>query len=132
MIIRKITDTDYPEILSWFASRKWPQPPVEDIAPQVGFVAEENGQLVACAWSYFTGRSIAFIEWTGTNPALTDELGTKGLHYVLDAIKDFCAVSNPPVRALCLFTQNDKLCSHFSKMGFKSAKGYTRLMWVAK
>lgn len=131
-MIRQIQTQDYPEVLSWFAERKWPQPPVENIAPIVGFVCEDNGELQACVWAYFTGRSIAFIEWSGTNPSIPEEEGTKALHRVVDAMKEYCDHMSPPVKALCFFTQNDKLADHFKKMSFKKNEGYHRLMWVSR
>lgn len=130
MKVRPVLESDLTEVLGWFQSRKWPQPPIEDIAPSDGLVAELNGKLVACAWFYTTGRSIAYIEWTGTNPALSDSQGAEGLMMIVEALKGIGEKISPPVKAWCLFTQNEKLANQFERLKFKKQSGYTRALWV--
>ena len=130
MIIRQIEQSDLPEIFSWFENRKYPQPIIEDIAPDFGIIAEDNGVKVACMWAYLTGRSIAFIDWVATNPKViqpreyTDALITH--------MKTMCEHSDPPIRALCFFTQNDKLAEQFKKSEFRANKTFHKLIWTTK
>lgn len=130
MKVRPILESDLTEVLGWFQSRKWPQPPIEGIAPTDGLVAEHDGVLVACAWFYTTGRSIAYIEWTGTNPALPDGQGAEGLIEIVEALKEMGDKISPPVKAWCMFTQNEKLAAQFERMKFKKQSGYQRVLWV--
>lgn len=132
MKTRSITPLDIPEIFRWFESRKWPMPPIENVAPGDGFVCEEDDRMLACAWVYFTGRSIAILEWTATNPDLPDGLTQHALHKCVDSIKDYCQHVSPPIKALCLFTQNEKLADSFERMKFKKQGGYQRLLWTCR
>jgi hypothetical protein len=132
MKIRKVEQDDLVEIFGWFTHRKWPLPPVESITPADGFLAEEEGVPLACVWVYFTGRSIAFMEWLATNPSVPDAKGMEGLKSVIKGLKDFGNEMSPPVKTYCYFTQNEKLAKHFTKMGFRKQEGYQRLLWTSK
>lgn len=130
MIIRAIAENDHPELFRWFQSRKWPLPPVEEIAPDLGFVAEKNGVLIACAWAYLTGRAIGFIEWVGTNPDVSTQEGMTGLTKIIATLKG--ARTPHPVRAWCFLTKNDALAEKFHSLGFRVEENYKRLLWVDK
>lgn len=130
MIIRQITKDDMPEVFSWFATRKYPQPIVESIAPDFGIVAEEDGILKACMWAYLTGRSIAFVEWVATNPSVRDH--RKYTDALIQHLKTMCEHSDPPIRALCFYTQNEKLAGQFKHAGFSKGKEYFRMLWTTK
>jgi hypothetical protein len=132
MKVRKIEQDDLPEIFGWFKHRKWPLPAVEDVSPSDGFLAEEDGVMLACVWVYFTGRSFALLEFLSTNPAAPDAKGMEGLKSIVRGLKEFAPEVSPPVKTYCYFTQNDKLAKHFNKMGFKKQEGYARLLWTSK
>lgn len=132
MIIREIKPEDVAEVFTWMADRKWPQPAVADIAPKFGIVAEREGKLLACLYSYLTGSSIAFIEWTATNPSVDSNDSANALMLLFEHMKKMCDVSDPKVRALCLYTQNDKFADQLASSGFKKTQKFYRLMWIKK
>lgn len=132
-MIREIKQDDYPEIITWFLDRKWPQPPIEGIGPNIGWVDErEDGELLSCAFTYTTGTSLAIIEWTGTNPELSESQTMPSLISVFDHIKRCCELSDPKIRALIMFTQNDALASRLKEKGFSKTPGFMRLIWSLK
>lgn len=136
MIIRPVTEDDIPEIGRWFETRRWEFPPIEDIIPKDGLVADNNGVLVSCAFLYLTGRSVAFIAWTATNPDVPERVGMIGLNDVIEKLKKFAAQSEPPVRALCTYVANEKLIHHYTKnLGFRinsKIPRQTQLIWTKK
>jgi len=127
----KIED-DLPEICEWFKNRKWPAPVIENIGPNVGLVAEENGVLYACAWVYITGRSLAFIDWIATNPDLPKKVTNEALGLILEDLKKMCSAASPKISALCLMTKNESLAYGLVKRGFKKESEYHRLLWTSK
>jgi hypothetical protein len=132
MLVRQIVEKDMPEIYGWMRERKWPYPPIDRIAPEWGFVAEEDGVMYACAFSYVTGSSIAFIDWTATNPNLEESKTVKALVEVVNKLKDIFQNITPPVKAMALFTQNERLAERFEKSGFRKQEKYFRCLWVGK
>lgn len=125
-------EDDLPEISRWFKNRKWPMPAVQNIGPNVGLIAEEDDELLACAWVYITGRGIAFIDWVATNPDLPKGLTNEALSVVLDDIKKMCTVATPKVNALCFYTKNESLAYALGNKGFKKESEYHKLLWTSK
>lgn len=132
MIVRDIKPEDMPEIFSWFEKKRWPYPPVERVAPEWGFVAEKDGRKLACAFAYLTGTSIAFIDWTATNPEVDESVTVKALVDVIEKMKEIFQAISPKVSAMCLATPNKRLAERFEKTGFRKQEGFYRCLWVAK
>jgi len=125
-------DDDMLEICRWFKNRKWPAPVIENIGPNFGLVAEDNGELLACAWVYITGRSLAYVDWIATNPDLPKNLTNDALGLVVEDIKKMCDKASPKIRALCLITKNESLAFSMAKRGFKKESEYHKLLWTSK
>lgn len=133
MDIREVNlEVDGKEIAEWFLNRKWPYPMVANIGPIYGFIAEKDGSKYACAWVYLTGRSLAHIDWLATNPKLDQKETADALDLLIDKIKDIGAFSNPPVKALCIYTKNKSLASRLQGKQFLKEEGYQRLLWTSK
>lgn len=112
MLIRPIETEDMLEVSEWFSRRKWPMPPVDQILPRTGFIAISNsGKKLAVAWIYLTNSSMAFIEWTATNP---DEpmSGMRALNKIFTHVKE---TSKNSVKVLMQFVANKKLESWLTK-----------------
>lgn len=134
MIIREIKpELDLEEIAKWFQTRKWPMPPIENIGPSFGLIAEDQeGNRYGCVWLYTTGRSLAYVDWLAVNPEFTQAQGNQAIQLIMDHIKQMCQVSDPKIKALCLFTKNRALANHMTTMGFKKEDNYQRLLWTSK
>lgn len=131
-VIRDITASDIPTIGKWFEKRKWPLPAIEAIGPDFGVIAEEDGVPVACIHAYLTGRSVAFIEFCGTNPDVSSQTGMIAFDRLIQHFKKMCDHSTPKIRALCLYTQSEQLAARFKKNGFKTEEKYHRALWTLK
>lgn len=133
MKIREVDiEKDLETIAKWFENRKWPQPSVEGIGPSLGLICELGDIPIACCFIYLTSRSIAFIEWCGTNPNVTQNIATAAFGALLDHIKQMAAVSKPEIKALSLVTKNKMFASHLESNGFKREDGFIRMLWTSK
>jgi len=130
--ILEISDNHIPEIIRWFDDRKWPLPGVPAIGPKIGAVAENNGVIYACVYSYITGTSVAFLEWTATNPDVPQDDAMKAFDDLLFHFKKMCELSNPKVRVLCLVTQSAAFASRLKKHGFKIQEECYKAVWTLK
>ena len=128
MIIRPITHEDMVEVSDWFSRRKWPMPPVEAILPKTGFLAiSDNGTKLAVAWLYLTNSSLAFLEWTATNP---DEpmQGMRALNRLFQHVKD---ISLPNVKAIMHLSGNPKMIKWLEKrQAFKNTEDAKIMIWT--
>lgn len=130
MIIREITDQDYQEVLRWFKGREWPIPPIPDAAPNYGLVADNDGQLIACAFIYTTSRSMIFMDWLGLNPDVSFDVAKLGIDQIMDYLQNMCALAEPEVNAVCFFTKSEALAEQMVLKGFKKKREYIRLLWT--
>lgn len=130
--VRDIKEDDMPEIIRWFIDRKWPMPAVDGVGPKVGALAEKDGVIYACIYSYITGTSVAYLEWPGTNPDLPIEQTMKAFDEIIFHYQKMCGFSEPKVRVLCLTTQSAPLAERFKKHGFKVKDNFYRATWILK
>lgn len=107
-------------------------PPVEGVGPRIGSLAEKNGIIYACIYSYVTGTSVAYLEWPGTNPDVPLEQSMQAFDDLIDHFKRMCAASEPKVRVLCLTTQSKPLSERFRKHGFDIKGDFYRAVWTLK
>lgn len=133
MIIRKITEDDFPEIAKWFESIQWDLPAVEGAIPKDGYVAQtEDGRLVACAWIYLTGTGISFVQWTNTNPAVKETEQSEGISRIIKTFQEVAPQLQPPIKAFTIYTKNEKFKDRLKTLGFRSSFGFYQCTWVAK
>lgn len=130
--IRDIRENDIPEIIRWFDDRKWPLPGVPNIGPRIGVIAERDGVGFACAYAYLTGTAVAYIEWTSTNPDVSQEEGMRAFDEIMSHFKKMSELSNPKVRVLVLMTQSEALANRMKKHGFKVQEEQFKAVWTLK
>ena len=115
MQIRMLQEDDLPEVLGWFAKRKWPRPPSPGILPKTAFVAEDEEGLVAATWIYLTNAQVAMIEWNVSNPQRSAQRCMTGLNKIVRHAKSFLSELDPPVNTIFHWTVNDKLAAYYEK-----------------
>lgn len=131
MIIRAVNESDIPEISTWFESISWDLPPVENSLPKQGFLAEQDGKLLACAWLYTSGTSIAEIGWTCTNPKSDSKLQSDAISAVVEFIqKEICKVSG--IKSLKLYTKNMKFVQKLEGLNFRKKFPFYQMTWVSR
>lgn len=132
MNFRPIQPEDLPEVFSWYADRKWPTPPVESVGPKHGFVSEEDGVMMACAWLYLTGTAKAYLDWTATNPSVDEQKSSLAMTHLIQEIKKIAEVTDPSIKVIEFITGNEKLAERFERLKFKKEKQSYRLLWTRK
>lgn len=90
-IRRIILEQDYLTIATWWTRRNGTPPPL-NMLPDMGIIAEEDGNPVACAFLYeISNCSMSIIEWEATNPECHSPMrALKGLHMVFDFFEKYC------------------------------------------
>jgi hypothetical protein len=130
--VRAIKDEDMPEIIRWFNDRRWPMPVVENSGPRNGVLAEKNGIIYACIYSYLTGTAVAYLEWPGTNPDIHLDQSMEAFDEIVFHYKRMSELAEPKVRVLCLMTHSEHLANRFKKHGFKVQGDYYKAVWTLK
>jgi hypothetical protein len=130
--VRPVTEDDVPEIVRWFDNRKWPLPPAHGVGAKIGIVAESNGVMYACIYTYITGTSVVYLEWCGLNPSVPVEQSSEALVSLIDSLKKMCEVSEPKVRVLSISTQSEFIAAQFKKCGFRLESDYYKATWMLK
>lgn len=129
---RDIKEDDLPEIIRWFSKRKWPMPAVPGVGAKIGALAEKNGVMYACIYTYVTGTSVAYLEWPCTNPDVPLDQSMGAFDELIIHFQKMCSFSEPKIRVLCITTQSEHLSKRFEKHGFKKESGYHRALWTLK
>lgn len=133
MKIRRVTDADLPELSQWFAAIQWDLPAVSSGLPKDGYVAEtKDGRLCACAYLYVTGSAISFVQWTNTNPEASDTEQSEGIKAIIQTFQEISPKLDPPIKALTIYTKNEKFKDKLKNLGFRSQFGFYQCTWVAK
>lgn len=130
--VRPITEEDFPEIVRWFDDRKWPLPPADNVGAKIGMLAEKNGVMYACIYSYVTGTSVVYLEWLGLNPSVPVEQSSEALAALIENLKKMCEFAEPKVRVLSLSTQSEFIASKFKSSGFRVESDYYKVTWMLK
>lgn len=132
MLVRKVQENDLLELTRWFESVSWDLPPVPNVVPKDGFVAEIDGVIVACAFMYVTGASCSFVQWTNTNPDVSDEIQSAGISAIISKLQEIAPKLNPPIVTIVTYTKSDKFAHRLKNLGFRSTFGFHQCTWVAK
>lgn len=138
MIIRPFfAPDDYEIIKKWFEKRGWGTKtgaaPSLNILPTSGFVCidEETFKMQAAAWIYLSyNSSLAFLEWSVTNPDLAPRTALKSLKFLIEGIKEKVSLLDPPVTDIIQFIPSERLCGFYEKhLGFKTSERATLMVW---
>jgi hypothetical protein len=130
--IKQITEDDVPEVSRWFESISWDMPPIEGSLPPAGYLALKDNKPVACAFAYLTGTSISFVQWTNTNPDVSDKEQSEGLSFVIETVKEIVSSLQPQVKSIVIMTKNEKFATKLKTLGFRTTFGFYQCSWVLK
>tara|TARA_Y100000389_G_C17471296_1_gene531402 strand:- start:11807 stop:12208 length:402 start_codon:yes stop_codon:yes gene_type:complete len=75
MNIRKLTESDYETLASWWKAWKWP-PVQKDFLPDNGtggFVIEKEGIMIVAGFVYITNSKAVLLEWIISNPEYRED-----------------------------------------------------------
>lgn len=130
MKVRLFDEKDVKEISRWFESIQWPLPPSDNLLPRDGFVAEDDEDLLACAFLYTTGTSLGIISWINSNPDVSGEIQSEALTSIIKKIQEVCSNIRPQISQLLIHTKSDKFSHKLKGLGFKTHFGFHQATWV--
>lgn len=86
---RYIPVSDYDTIKGWW-TRRGTEAPQPILLPEIGVLAEHDGNPVACAFLYQdVSGHVAMVEWEATNPDAKAMSCLRGLNMVFDFFETF-------------------------------------------
>ena len=89
MEIRKLTESDYETLESWWKAWKWPVIP-KDFLPDngtSGFVVEKEGAMIVAGFVYITNSKAVLLEWIISNPEYREDDRDMAITYFISAIE---------------------------------------------
>lgn len=85
MKFRQVTESDWPELLSWHEARK--RAVLNPSAfPPLGIIAEADGKPIAASWLYLTDSTSGVVGFTITRPGVPIRLAHEAVHGILDQL----------------------------------------------
>lgn len=125
--------SDYPEICEWWRARAahgWTYVPLHAL-PQVGFIAEAEGEKLGCVFVYHGEAGWRWVEWLTTNPACSPRDSLRVINTLLERALEAVRQSGGQFGISSL--DNDALIRIFEKHGFRrGGGGMTDMIWSAE
>jgi hypothetical protein len=90
MEIRKLTESDYDTLESWWKAWKWP-PIKKDFLPDNGtggFVVEKEGVMIVAGFVYITNSKAVLLEWVISNPEYREDDRDMAITYLISTIEN--------------------------------------------
>jgi hypothetical protein len=113
---RKVTIDDYNNILlKWWSDWGWEQAPTLDMLPE-GYIINKDGIDVYAGFIYYTGTTLAWVEYIISNKEATPQQRRGGLEKLIDVIS--IIAKHKGVNALFTSTTNQSFGNSLQKNGF--------------
>ncbi len=128
---RPFEPADLPQIATWFADIEWPLPPIADMLPKIGAVAEKDGKLLACGWLYTTGTSLAFLSWTATNPDEDIALQGEAMESVIASLQEAVKYQSE-IKMIMVLSKSDAFLTRLKKLNFRAKRGFDLCTWITR
>lgn len=116
MEITTFTEKHYPELVEFWSQYGWTAPSV-DVLPRKGFVALDNGKVVAAAFCYMSCSGMALLDWVIGDKNAQPLTRGKAVYKVIGACKDYAKEQGKSV--LYTVTANTALQETYRKIGFQ-------------
>lgn len=113
---RYITIDDYEGLLTdWWDAWKFPRPTL-DMLPKDGIIISKDGVDLYAGFIYYTGTSVAWVEYIVANKEAPRELRSGGLDRLIDIISTI--VKTKGVNKLITSTVSESFVNSLVKCGF--------------
>lgn len=117
MEISEFKDKHYPELSSFWSQYDWIAPSI-DLLPRKGFVALNEGKIVAAAFVYMSCSGMAYMDWVIGDKNAEPLTRGKAVYKVVGACQDYAKEQGKQV--LFTVTANQPLLKTYEKMGFQT------------
>lgn len=90
-----------------------------------------GGKMHAAAWLYLSYNStLAFLEWSVTNPDLPARQALSSLKLLIKTIQEKVSLLDPPVTDIIQFMPSERLAGFYEKhLDFKAGEKATLMVW---
>jgi|TARA_B100001094_G_scaffold148503_1_gene143805 hypothetical protein len=91
--IRKLTENDYPLLVSWWKKWKWPVLPKEFLPNNGtgGYMVEKNSIQIVAGFTYLTSNSkVAWLEWIISNPDYKEKDRDEAVETLIITSEEVC------------------------------------------
>lgn len=124
---RKITIKDYETLFDWWIDWGWEKPPTLEMLSNYGYIVSKDGVDMYAGFLYFTGSSMAWLEFVVCNKNATPEQRRGCLDKLIEVVtiiaKDKCA------KSIFTSTNNPAFVNSLMKLDFtKGDIGVTQLI----
>ena len=117
MLIREFRGKDLEAVLNLYSDYKDWEKPQSDMIPSDGFVAEEDGEIIACGFIYLpTSSGMSFLEWVAAKKSYRKDDRDDVILSIIEELKELARVRG--FRYVYAFLQHDKLIEKYEKKGF--------------
>ena len=126
--VRKLSPTDYDDILvGWWKEWKW-TPPTRDFLPENGeggFLVLDGDVPVCAGFIYITNSKVAWCEFIISNPKYQGHR-REALTLLIDTINELCVSLD--MKFIYALIKNKSLMGVYSDLGYNQADSYTTEM----
>lgn len=116
MEITSFSDKHYTELSKFWGQYGWIAPSI-DLLPRKGFVALDNGKIVAASFCYMSCSGMALLDWVIADKESQPLTRGKAVYKVINACKDYAKEQGKSV--LYTVTANTALQETYRKIGFQ-------------
>lgn len=116
MELTNFNDKHYIELSQFWGQYGWVAPSI-DVLPRKGFVALQNGKIVAAAFVYMSCSGMALLDWVIGDKQAHPLIRGKAVYKVINACQDYAKEQGKSV--LYTVTANKALQETYRKIGFQ-------------
>jgi len=130
LTIKRLTETDYEEILvGWWGDWKW-TPPMKDFLPDNGcggFIVYEGETPICAGFIYITNSSACWVDWIISNKNYTNKDGRKlAIRLLIESLTNTCELSGG--KYIYALIKNNHLINVYEELGYIKGDSYTSEM----
>lgn len=114
-LIREFSQKDYAEIIRWVQDREYPFPDYA-LLPGIGFVAEQEGLMVAVGFLYRMGAGVAMISSLYSNPSVEKLSRQEAVNFVIQTLVG--KAKDLKIKRVTVASNIDRIVDRFKDLGF--------------
>lgn len=127
--LRKLTEEDYPTLVSWWKGWNW-SPIPQDFLPENGtggaVVLSEEGVPICAGFVYSTNSKVAWVDWIISNHEYKGDDRDEAIDFLLSTLTEYCKAMD--AKYIYALLKHNGLIGRYEKLGFIKADSYNTEM----
>lgn len=131
--VRQLKESDYDQLLKWWAWFRFPAPPKECLPENgtCGLMITKDGIDICAGFIYFTNSKIAWIEFIVSNPEYKAKDRQNAIDILITELSNI--IRNRNFHIIFTSLKNENLINRFTSCGFtKGSSGTTEMVLNVK